>query len=270
MHIPSPADPFRHADWRHRRCEGLLDLGQQPSPRRDDAAATRWFLATLPSCCSSDDRDWQRVVQRYPAFDDAHQLRCGSDTLRRWGVEGYLLAGVAPFEVDERFCLRHGTAQAYAEQFLDVLGRLRARDYIINVVIRLHSRPLTLKDADTHIRLFGLVGGRHVIDSLLDYYAHPLTLPITFDGVSEVERQQLRQRLHVHVALLTHCLREGTVKIHTWELLLRLTERLSRDQDPLSPGVRLDVANYLTGMDPILLGGLKQEAPVPSNVRDVA
>jgi hypothetical protein len=163
-----------------------------------------------------------------------------------------------------------GTARAYAEQFFDVLHRLHARYYLINVVIQLHARPLSVKDAAVFIRLYGLVGGRHAVDALLDYYAHPLALPFSWAGVDEAERRRFRQRLQVHVAILTRCLPERSVKPWIWELLSRLTDRLGREQGDASAGVRLDVSGYLAGKAPATLAGRGQDSSFPVTAQEAA
>jgi hypothetical protein len=260
MRIPHPFDPFRALAWRHLRCAGLLDLGRRPSRRRDDAATWRGWRYLAAVRRAQDDRGRERARRRYPDLDAAHRLRFCDEDLLRGGLEGYLLAGVPPPEADERFDLVPGTAGAYAEQFFDVLGHLHARDWVINVVIRLHARPAAVKDAETHLRLSGFKSGRRVVDALLDYYAHPVTSPTALDGAGEEERRKLRQRLQVHLSILLTCLPEASVKPWTWEVLSGLSDRLARNQAPISSSVRLDVSSYLAGIDPAAPQGLEPEA----------
>jgi hypothetical protein len=243
--IQTSHDPFRPPDWRWQRCEHLLHLGRRPSRRRDDAATwAGWqYLAALRRC--QDDRDRAGLCRHYPALDAAHHLRVGKDNLCRWGVEGYLLGGVEPAAVDERFRLQAGTTLAYSEQFFDVLGILAAHDYLINVVIGLHRQPLKTTDAATFLRLYGLMGGRYVVDAVYEYYADPLRLDLLGE-VGPEDRPRLLRRLAVHTAILARCVGEASLRLDSWVELERLAERVGREQSQEDDAVRGDVSDCLT------------------------
>jgi hypothetical protein len=237
MRIPGPHDPFRPPDWRHRRCVYFLEARRCPLWNRDDPATwAGWhFLRSLRRCRCEKGR--ARLARRHPALAAAHRVRSAGG-LTRWGLEAYLLAGVDPPEVDARFVLPAGGALAYAEQFYDVLGRLEARDYLVNVVIGLHShRALSEKDADVFVPLLGLMGGRHVADAVLAFYeTAPPALPADLGGLGQEDRLKLRTWVRVRAAILARCLPEESAEMRRWQTLLTLAER-SAGRDPPA-GVR--------------------------------
>jgi len=205
VHISGFIDALRPADWRHKRCTFLVESGRQPSRRRDDKPTWgAWrYLSALRRC--NGERDRQRVVRRYAAIDAAHQLRFDTDSMVRWHIQGWLFAGVAPTEIDEHFHLRPGTTRAFADQFLDVLHCLHARIYLVNVVIGLHCKPITEDDAERLLLLYGLGLGRHVVDSLVDFFIDPEPIP---DEGANVEPERLARvisHLRVRAAIEARC-----------------------------------------------------------------
>jgi hypothetical protein len=65
MHVPSPHDPYRAADWRARRALHLAEHERRPS-RRDDRWAWRAWRYFRALARGVDERQRQRVRQRYP------------------------------------------------------------------------------------------------------------------------------------------------------------------------------------------------------------
>jgi hypothetical protein len=126
--------------------------------------------------------------------------------------------------------LEKGTTQNYCEQFFDIRHCLKARDYLINVVIRLHATRLTREDGERFIRLFGLMAGRFLVDALLDYYANPIPQLSDFEGAGEEEQSQLRRRLEVHVAIQLRCAREDSANLILFSLLMQKLDRHPREQ----------------------------------------
>lgn len=236
MFIPHPADPFRPPDWRHRRCEHLVDRDERPSPGDDDATVAGWrYLADSRRC--RDEGQREQLARDHAPLHAAYTLRARGDDLRRWGLEGYLLAGVVPEEADVRFDLVQGTGLAYARQFLDVLHCLNATDYLTNVVIGLQARRLHERDADAFIKLYALHGGKHVVDGLLDFFACPVRLPLSLGEVTPEELPRLRQRLQIRAAILADCVPEDTVQLGHLLKLLVLIARRERDQADASRGL---------------------------------
>jgi hypothetical protein len=265
-----PADPFRSADWRHQRCAGLLDLGRQPSRRRDDAATWAGWRYLAGLCRAKDARGRERVIRRYTTIHAAHELRRDPDTLRRCGVEGYLLGGVPPPEVDARFQLPTGTAQSYGDHFFDVQRCLQARDYLVNVVIQVHSRQLRENDAEVFIRLYGLFGGRYVVDALLDYFGNPIVFPLSLEGLGDDERARLRQRLLIRLTLYTRCLPVSAVDVQTWDRLSRLAERLGDGGNSNPASMEVDIAEVLSLTGPVASEVPAPVSPEPVRTRDAA
>ena len=191
------------------------------------------------------------MARGHPALHAAHTLHVRADDLRRCGTEGYLLAGVAPDEIDTRFDLLPGTALCYSEQFFDVRHCLDARDYLVNVVIGLNTRELHEQDAETFIRLYGLAGGRYVVDALIDYYSYPLGLPLVLTTVTAEDLQLLRQRLQVRATILADCIQEGTTQVRKLLELLLLIERMDRKQPQEWPGLRVAIEAMLPPKIPV-------------------
>jgi hypothetical protein len=250
VHLSHHADFHRLPDWRYRRGEYLVERDERPSPRDDDATIAGWhYLSAMRRCREEEQRE--EVARGHPALHAAHTLRARPDDLRRCGTEGYLLAGVAPNEIDTRFDLLPGTARCYTEQFFDVLGCLNAPDYLVNVVIGLNTRELHEQDAETFIRLHGLHGGRHVVDALIDYYSYPLGLPLVLTTVTVEDLHLLRQRLQVRATILADCIPDGTTQLRKLLELLLLIERRDREQPQEWPGLRVAIMAMLPPHIPV-------------------
>lgn len=161
----------------------------------------------------------------------------------RWHIQGYMLAGVAPTEIDECFHLWPGTTRAFADQFLDVLHCLHAHCYLANVVIRLHSNPLTEDDAERLILHYGLGLGRYAVDSLVGFFKDPEPIPKDIATIALERLPRILLHLKIRAAILAQCAPVTDPRSDQLSLLAQRLDFLHRNGIDLLDSPKIDVAN---------------------------
>ncbi len=225
MSIPHPSSPFRPPDWRARRSSYLIEQRKRPSCRDDGATREVWrFFRALTR--SGDER--QRVRRRWPHLAAAVALSQDAPQFRRWELEARLLAREPVEVVAGRFGLTSEAVGAYVSLYFDVLHVLDATDYMVLQVIGLSPlRTFTEMDVGVWLKFYAYMGGPHVLESLLDYYANPEAVPADLTRLEPARRARVMRHLTIRAAILAECVPDGDARL----LALRsLAERREAEQ----------------------------------------
>jgi hypothetical protein len=143
------------------------------------------------------------LARRWPALSAAYALRVGPPSWRRWMLEVRLLTGEPYDRIAERLVMSADAAKAYHDQFFDVRGRLHARDWICNHILR--SGADAGRGEDDLARLlkyFAYHGGPLALDSLVECYVNPPVVPNRPELLGAREFRDLCGRFLVQGALL--------------------------------------------------------------------
>jgi hypothetical protein len=231
MNIPSRHSPFTPPDWRYLRARYLVEEGKRPSRRDDQATLEAWrFFRRLGRC--DDQRQRERVRRRWPHLAAAVELHKDADALRRAELEGRLLARQPVDVVAGRLGLSPGAVGAYCSLYFDVLKVLDAGDYIVLQVIGLSpSRTVSEKDAGTWVRLFGWLGGPHVLESVLDFYKAPEAVPADLTSVEPARRARLVQQLTIRSSILLNTVPDGDARLLLVQCLFERQEADRRNEE---------------------------------------
>jgi hypothetical protein len=168
MFIATPHDPFEPPDRRWLRAGYLVECGQPPSPRHDDAWVERAVAYRRALAACRDDEERLRLAERVPAVAQAHALRLADPPLLRWAVEGRVLAR-EPFDVIAKKCaLLPEAVEAYERLFFSVADKLDAVTWVTCRVIgpKIHH-GLAEQDLDVWWRFVGYTYGPVVLDAVL-------------------------------------------------------------------------------------------------------
>jgi hypothetical protein len=191
----------------------------------------------------------------------AWQLYQGS-SFPRGEVEARLLAGEANQAIAQKCQLLEDVVEAYHDTFFSVRGRLHAKDWVMNVAVGRRARQeLTEDDQEVLLKLFALRGGPVVLDSLVRYFRHPVTIPAGQDGL-DAEGQnelQLHRAIRRSIQLLT--LPADAIHLPGLVVLLAL---LDKKQPAGGPGPVDLIDHFLADSDPESL--LKFAAAGPETV----
>jgi hypothetical protein len=168
MFLPSRHDPLQPLDRRWLRAGYLVECGQPPSPRHDDAWVGRAVAYRRALAACGDDEGRLRLAERLPAVAQAHALRLADPPLLRWAVEARILAR-EPFETVAGKCaLSCEGVEAYERLFFSVADKLDAVTWVMCQVIgaKIHH-GLAEQDLDVLWRFVGYTYGPVVLDAFL-------------------------------------------------------------------------------------------------------
>ena len=119
---------------------------------------------------------------------------------------------------------------AYAALFFDVRPVLGAKYYITIQVIGLSpARDFTEKDVEVWLKFFAYSGGPHALDTVLDFYRSPETIPNDITQVEPARRTRVRQQLTIRAAILMNCIRDGNARMLSVQSLIGRQETDRRD-----------------------------------------
>jgi len=254
----SPQSPLRPPGWRWLRAGYLVDNGRRLSRCRDDNKV--WdavaFYRALRSC--QDERGRARLARKMPAFFEAWQVYQQA-SLVRWEVEARLLANEETEAIARKCGLSANAVEVFHDTFFSVRPHLRARDWIMNCVIgpKVH-RGLKETDQDELLKLYAFAGGPLVVDSLMDYFRHPVPNPAVpdADGLAQL---QLHQSIRRSIRMRT--LPANAVHFPGLTVLLAL---LDRKQPAGCPGPHDLIDHFLADSNPVsLLKFATAAGPVP-------
>jgi len=182
-----------------------------------------------------------------PVLFEAWQLNQES-SLRRWEVEARLLAGEVSRDIAQKCNLPEAVVDAYHDVYYCVRNRLHARDWVMNMAVGRRARQgLSEDDHDLLLKLYALRGGPVVLDSLVHYFRHPVTIPAGHDGIDADAQNdlQLYRSIRRSIQLLTL----PADAIHFPGLMV-LVALLDRKQPAGSPGPADLIDHFLADSDP--------------------
>jgi hypothetical protein len=226
-YLPDCHNPFRPPDRRWLRAGYLVDHGERPLTGCDDAATTEAWRYRL--ALNRTDADRERLAEQFPAIAEAHVFFTGAAPLRKAELEARLLGNQDDDAIARKLGLSPAAVAAYHDLFYDVRPVLDAGGYIANMVIGQEKlRPHVQPGAhETLMKLLGYGMGGRGVDDYLDYLAHPPVLPRSLNQLDVPALQTLRNRLTLHLLVLTQTTPVTATDPATW---LRLSERFNAIQ----------------------------------------
>lgn len=157
--------PFRPPDWRWLRATWLVEKGQRPIGRVDDAWVVRAWQYLVADRHSPDD---PRVEPLDLAIHEAQYLYRRPDAADVWQMEAFLLTELTAEAVANRLGFAVEAVRVYERLFFCVKDYLQARDWITLQVI---GPGVHRGFADHEIgrlwRAFAYHGGAAVLDSVI-------------------------------------------------------------------------------------------------------
>jgi len=186
------------------RCQHLADHHKRARSRRHDDEWTRAglrFLNALRRCRNEVAR--QRLAHREPAIHQAYSVHTDESPMRRHELEARLLAKESTETIAVKVGCTPQAVLAYQHLFFDVIGALHARSYILHVVIgpKVHDGTLKETDVDVLLKLYGYCHGGLMLDTLVDYFVHPPSLPERLEDLDSAALERLRDKLAIRTML---------------------------------------------------------------------
>jgi len=252
----SPQSPLRPPGWRWLRAcqvvENRLRVRVRDDDRVRDAVA---FYRALQRC--QNERGRARLARKIPAFFEAW-LVYQQSSLKRWELEARLLANEETDAIVRKCGLSANAVEVFHDTFFTVRPHLRARDWIMNCVMGSKAhRVLTETDQDLLLKLYALAGGPLVVDSLMDYFRHPVPNPAVQDA-DGLAKLQLHQSIRRSIRMRT--LPADAVHFPGLTVLLAL---LDRKQPAGCPGPHDLIDHFLADSDPVSLLKFASAGPNP-------
>ncbi len=186
-----PGDPFIQPNWRQLRAQEVVTV---PGRRTDDDLVNAF--------CDYLERGHAGRYQA--AIEAAQELTQPRHRERRMEVQAWLLAGSSIRDVTERCSLSEEIIAMYVAIFFDVLGRLKARDWITIQVLMVEDRDLSAVGRLQNLwRYVGFFGGPLALEALLAV-SRGQRIPAAFLSESGIagdeEEDRLRSQIELFVA----------------------------------------------------------------------
>jgi hypothetical protein len=225
--LDSPLSPFRPPAWRWQRACYLAEHEQRASARRDDVQVREALRFCRILRRGSGEQGLARLARQSPVLYDAWLLFRDS-SLRRWELEARILAGQSSAAIAARCCLPVDVIDAYHNTFFRVREHLLAGDWVMSRVFGPQLRSaLTASNAELVLKYYGYIGGAVLVDDLLAYFSHPVTMPASLVELDEQALANLRHHLEIKAALLVRSLRVDEAGVRR---LLMLRDRCESEQ----------------------------------------
>jgi hypothetical protein len=177
MFDPQAINPFRSPQWRLERAVRLADHRPRPlRPRRTDdhfVRAYRRFLIAMTEANGDAEAEHEVFLSQPQAFL-AHAIHFHPD--REWHAlfQARILAREEDDQIAQRFHTSPEVIHFYEKVFYNVRDRMGALDWITKIILgTLSARDANKNDSLTAdqrfmlYRLYGYLGGSHVLDMLL-------------------------------------------------------------------------------------------------------
>ena len=181
-----PENPNRPPNWRWMRAREILDAGGRPRTITDNWLARTVRYRRAEAQCS-DDAEREVLADRAPWFYWSERF-FGEQTAaaqhQRAELEGRLLAAEPVETIASKLGTTAKVIDTYSHVFFDVADRLGHSSYILNHVVgpAIHT-GIRSEGGPTLWRLFGYIGGSHVLDAITTTATAP-EKPTNHAGVS--------------------------------------------------------------------------------------
>ena len=200
--LPAPPD----ARWRR----AVLANGHRCGHGGD-----KWVRRALPfvrrlRALAGDPDRVSELVALDPDVAAAHAVFASGDKFRRGTLEAWLLTGLGSAAVAERCDLTAAAVEAYHALFFDVRARLATPLWVLlNALGTANLSAVGEGDVDVILKRFAHVGGRFVLELILDTYRHGCAAPADLSGVALGDLTRLRGRLMGRALVLAWVLPPG-------------------------------------------------------------
>jgi len=162
--------PFRTPDWRWRAASEHVCRATRPRKWQDAGIRRiRRFLLDLKR--ANTDARRKRLEEKWPDLFAANAIHM-EDRVRRDELESRLLCE-SPDVIAAKMNIPAGAVLAYADAFYDVLGCLRAVDWLLEYAVRARSFATPPKENECW-RYLALAGGPAILDLVVsDHLGRP-------------------------------------------------------------------------------------------------
>ena len=218
---PTPPD----ARWHRAR---LLTEGRaMPGGPDDWVRRARDFLARSHERAAAPSRV-SELGDLDPDVAAAHAVFASGDKFRRGTLEAWLLTGLGSAAVAERCDLTAAAVEAYHALFFNVRDKLATPLWVLlNALGTADLMAVGEGDVDVILKRFAHVGGRFLLELVLDAYRHGCAAPADLSGVALADLTRLRERLMGRALVLALVLPPGQMG------RVAVLARLGRELDAL-------------------------------------
>ncbi len=183
------SNAWRPVDAWWQRAVRILD-GAEPvaTPRRDSGRGSGWikkaqrFRYAIQQATTDHER--MEVMAAHPTIYWAawiHEQAATSNRAIPWAIEARILARQSDAEIGQTNGCWPQYIEAYEALFFNVRDRMDNRDFVLQSVLTpAFSRGFEAAEAGSLWKLFGYLGGPHVLDAMMS----------GFPGVSQVKRPE--------------------------------------------------------------------------------
>lgn len=181
--------PRRAPHWRWLRAIEIDGGGFRATRAFDGSAGFAWIRRALRLKRHLERADKRpqalyALMQRDKDLFWAHAIWTEDKAPTRWAIEARIVSGQTSAEIAQRVGTDESVIDAYTNTFFDVKDKLDHLDYVQNVIMAdAVTRGLQERHYDLLWKLMGFRGGAHVIDAVINKFAH-VTRPENQDGVS--------------------------------------------------------------------------------------
>ena len=187
--LPAPPD----ARWRRA---GLLADGHRCGDGRDAWVVRALDYRRRMRELAGDPDSPAKLAASAPDIAAAHAAYTSGDEFARGTLEAWLLTGLPSAEIAARCDLGAAAVEAYHELFFRVRGKLATPLWVLlNALGAANLSAVGEGDVDVILKRFALVGGRFVLELVLDAYRHGCGAPADLSAASVADLTGLRGRL---------------------------------------------------------------------------
>ena len=201
--LPAPPD----ARWRRA---GLLADGHRCGDGRDVwVVRARDFRRRMRELAGDPDSP-AKLAASAPDIAAAHVVYTSGDKFRRGTLEAWLLTGLPSAEIAAECDVTAAAVEAYHALFFRVRDKLSTPLWVLlNALGTADLSAVGEGDVDVILKRFALVGGRFVLELVLDAYRHGCAPPADLSAVSVADLTRLRGRLMGRALVLAWVLPPG-------------------------------------------------------------
>ena len=206
-YIP-PCGPLRpDARWHRAR---LLAEGWEVRDGRDAwVDRARDFRRRMRELAGDPDSR-AKLAAFAPDIAAAHAVYTAGDTFVRGTLEAWLLTGLPSTEIAAECDVTAAVVEAYHALFFDVREKRAAPAWVVcNALGTADLSAVGEGDVDVILKRFALVGGRFVLELVLDAYRHGCAAPADLSAAAVGDLVRLRGRLMGRALVLAWVLPPG-------------------------------------------------------------
>lgn len=182
----------------------------------DDPAVVmaKRFLSLFVKC--QTEYDFECLSLKMPGIFYAHRIWKAENCKDKAIIEARILSGQSPEVIAERASTSPEVIRWFEKLFFDVRGRLHHRDWVINRVLgpTIHTK-LYENEFELLIKLYALIGGPLVVDSLVEMSSRSVAHPTDRERLAVFWREDGSDTLKRKAAIAVRCMPINTQTMQT-------------------------------------------------------